>query len=159
MVFISESELFSKPRLKTIWFFYNYFCQLKFKSFRLKSGARRSLQEGQGFVCSSSFCRDKTVFIQTKRQQLIKLSSIATARLPHIHNGRIEWKWNDNGLFNFISNICFWGYRVEEFQMQPGLYHVLTPNSTTYFLKPLLMLCKWNGMERENDPCHIYSVG
>ena len=34
----------------------------------------------------------------------------------------------------------------------------LTPNPAT-FLKTLLLLCKWNDMERENDPCYINSEG
>ena len=86
-----SQSCFPKPRLKTIWFFYNYFCQLKFKSFRLKSGARRSLQEGQGFVCSSSFCRDKTVFIQTKNMPTATVYSYLLLRLQDITTNS-QWK-------------------------------------------------------------------
>ena len=88
-----SQSCFPKPRLKTIWFFYNYFCQLKFKSFRLKSGARRSLrlQEGQGFVCSSSFCRDKTVFIQTKNMPTATVYSYLLLRLQDITTYS-QWK-------------------------------------------------------------------
>ena len=86
-----SQSCFPKPRLKTIWFFYNYFCQLKFKSFRLNSGARRSLQEGQGFVCSSSFFRDKTVFIQTKNMPTATVYSYLLLRLQDITT-YLQWK-------------------------------------------------------------------